>query len=114
MDAVVELPEPLNAKHYTPIAHQEIRAFMQRHRELIPLLKEADRALLSIFPRNTSIKLAVGHDPEIPDTEYLVYGIETSQELPVARACLKAFDETWLLDNVEHLHDKIVFRLRFI
>jgi hypothetical protein len=114
MAAIAELPPPLNAKHYTSAPHQQVLRFMQQHSWLVPILQEADRVLLTTFPANTRIMLAVAHDPESPDEEYLVYGIETAQPLADARACLQAFDDAWLLDSLERLQDKVLFRLRFV
>jgi len=113
MAAVTELPPPLNTARYISSPHQEILMFMQRHPWLVPLLQAADRALLATFPENPCIKLAVVRDPESVDEDYLVYGIETLRPLADARASLKAFDDTWLLENLERLQDKVLFRLRF-
>ena len=114
MATAIELPPPLNASRYTSSPQQDISAFLHQHPWLVPLLQEADRALLAAFPEEPCIHLAVTRDPDNIAGEYLAYGIVSRQPLPGARACLTAFDEAWLLDNLERLQDEVLFRLRFV
>ena len=113
MAPVIELPPPMNTPRYSSSPQEAIAAFLRQHPWLVPLLQEADRALLGAFPEEPCIHLAVSRDPDTIEGEYLVYGIVSRQPLAGARACLTTFDESWLLDHVERFQEKVLFRLRF-
>ena len=107
------IPTPYEYPTLQLVTPEAIAAFLRQHPWLVPLLQEADRALLGAFPEEPCIHLAVSRDPDTIEGEYLVYGIVSRQPLAGARACLTTFDESWLLDNVERFQEKVLFRLRF-
>ena len=79
---------------------QEVKAFLDKHDDLAPLLIEATAPIRRLFGEKTPVVLEVFRDPEAEEDESELFAlIQTNLPVEEARGLRAQLDEEWWLEN---------------
>lgn len=97
---------------YTLHDADEVRAFVNAHPVLHPLLEEAPRQIHQFF-EGAPLSLEVVRDPEAPQDAQLMLLIHTFLEVDEADALLRALDKSWWLDQISIARGALFITLEY-
>jgi len=92
----------------------EVRAYLELHGEVLPVLVEAYSHIQAHFGSGTPVVLTVISEPADRQSAELFALISTSLPVEQALAAMRRFDEEWWLDVPEHQTGALNFDIEFV
>lgn len=91
-----------------------VRAFLEMHREILPVLVEAYSQIQAHFGSGTPVVLTVISEPTNRQSAELFALISTSLPVEQALAAMRRFDDEWWLDVPEYQTGTLNFDVEFV
>jgi len=90
-----------------PVGYREgVEGFLENHRYLFPILKEAEEQIFSVFGEDAKICLELHHDPEEAWEELFIV-IKSEHGAEEAIRLENRLAEEWFLDRIKETRGKL-------